>query len=57
MSETQEVKMTVDHVVLGERWKKGKKYPAEPREVRILVEELKVATLVNDTANVESKGA
>ena len=47
MPATKKVKMTADHVVLGERWKKGKTYDAEPREEKILVEELKVAKLVN----------
>lgn len=53
MAGTQEIKMTTDHVVLGERWKAGRKYDAAPREVQILVEDLKVAKLVNE---FETKG-
>ncbi len=47
MATTKKVKMTADHVVLGALWEKGKTYDVEPREEKILVEELKVAKLVN----------
>jgi len=50
MADMQQVKMTKDWIVKGDKWLKNKTYPAEPREVTILVDQEKVAKLVKDNA-------